>query len=74
MRSPDLLPIENIYSWHAETLGHHLSLTTTIDEVPVSEDIEVTWNNLSVSAIQTKFNSMPAKVKAVLAAKVGLCV
>ena len=71
-RSPDLSPIENIWSWVAERLGRHRSPATTIDEV--WHRLEAAWNDLPVSVIQAQFDSMPNRVRAVLAARGGSCV
>lgn len=70
-RSPDLSPIENIWSWVAERLARHPSPANTVDEV--WHRLEAAWNELPVSVVQAQFDSMPNRVRAVLAARGGSC-
>ena len=53
----------------AVILAHHLFPATTVDEVYHRH--ETVWNELPISVIQTQFNSMPNRIRAVLAATAG---
>ncbi|XP_023221562.1 uncharacterized protein LOC111623273 [Centruroides sculpturatus] len=62
--SPDLSPIDNIWSMVAEKLAHHHSPASMIDD---SGRVEAVWTALPV----TLFDSMPIQITAVIAARSG---
>ncbi|GFX86450.1 hypothetical protein TNCV_3727191 [Trichonephila clavipes] len=64
-QSPDLSPIENVWSWIAEELARHPSPANTIDEA--WHRFEVEWNEMPISVIQAQFDSM--RVLDILAAR-----
>lgn len=68
-RSPDLSPIENVWSMVAERLARHHSPSTTVDELWHS--VEAAWTEIPVHAIQSLFDSMPRRINAVIAARGG---
>ena len=68
-RSPDLSPIENIWSWVVERLSRHHLPATTIDEL--WHRVEAEWNDEPVSVIQAQFDSMPSRITAVVASRGG---
>ncbi|GFU67010.1 hypothetical protein TNCV_655491 [Trichonephila clavipes] len=55
-RSPDLSPIENIWSWVTDRIAPHPSPTKTVDEV--WHRLKATWNELPLSVTQAQFDSM----------------
>ncbi|CAL1274870.1 unnamed protein product [Larinioides sclopetarius] len=70
-RSPDLSPIENIWSWVAEILARHPSPANRV--VEVWHRLKAAWNELPVSVIQDQFDSISKQERAVSAAKGGNC-
>ncbi|MBJ4999813.1 IS630 family transposase [Salmonella enterica subsp. enterica serovar Hadar] len=68
-RSPDLSPIENVWSMVAKRLARHHSPVTTVDELWHS--VEAAWTAVPVHAIQSLFDSMPRRITAVIAARGG---
>ncbi|GFT95735.1 transposable element Tcb1 transposase [Trichonephila clavipes] len=57
-RSPDLSPIENVWSLVVERLACHHTPVITVDELRYR--VEAAWSSLSVHAIQCLFDSMPS--------------
>ncbi|GFW65329.1 uncharacterized protein TNCV_395951 [Trichonephila clavipes] len=55
-RSPDLSLIENLLSWICETMSHHHSPGTTIDDA--GHRLGSVLNNLPVSVFETQLDSM----------------
>lgn len=68
-RSPDLSPIENVWSMVAERLARHHTAVTTVDEL--WRRVEAAWAAVPVHAIQSLFDSMPRRINAVIAARGG---
>lgn len=68
-RSPDLSPIENVWSMVAEQLARHNTPVTTLDELWYR--VEAAWASVPVHAIQALFDSMPRRIKAVITARGG---
>ena len=68
-QSPDLNPIEHLWSHLKKKLGEYQSPPAGILEL--WERVEKEWNNIPASVCQDLIESMPRRVAAVLAAKGG---
>ncbi|GFW69636.1 transposable element Tcb1 transposase [Trichonephila clavipes] len=68
-RSPDLLPIENIWSMVAERLARHHMSVTTVDEL--WHRVEAASTSVPVHVIQSLFDSMARRIGSVITATRG---
>ncbi|GFX99747.1 hypothetical protein TNCV_257861 [Trichonephila clavipes] len=66
---PNLSPIENILSGVAEKLACHPFPANKVDEVGYR--LEIASNELLIHVIQTQFDSMPNRVRVILASRSG---
>ncbi|GFV34841.1 transposable element Tc1 transposase [Trichonephila clavipes] len=69
-RSPDLSPIEKVWSMVAERLARHHTPVTTVDEL--WNRAETAWASVPVHTIQSLFDSMRRRISAVITAR-GHC-
>ncbi|GFX77602.1 transposable element Tcb1 transposase [Trichonephila clavipes] len=58
-RSPDLSPIETVWSIVAERLARHHTADSTVDEL--WHHVEAAWTSVPVHAIQSLFDSIPRR-------------
>ena len=68
-QSPDLNPIEHLWSHLKKKLGEYETPPAGITNL--WERVEKEWNNIPASVCQNLIESMPRRVAAVLAAKGG---
>ncbi|GFU79140.1 transposable element Tcb1 transposase [Trichonephila clavipes] len=67
--SPDLSPIENVWSMVAKQLTHRHAPITTINEL--WHHVEATWASVTAHAIQFLFDSMPRDISTLITARGG---
>ena len=68
-RSPDLSPIENVWSMVAERLALQYLAATMVNELWHS--VEAAWTAVPIHAIQSVVDSMPMRITSVIAARGG---
>ncbi|GFV91357.1 hypothetical protein TNCV_898741 [Trichonephila clavipes] len=69
VRSPDVLPIENVWSMVAERLARRHAPVATVDEL--WHRVETAWAPVPVYAIRFLLYSMPRRISAVITARGG---
>lgn len=68
-QSPDLNPIEHLWHHVKSRLGAYSTKPKNIEELWRRFDVE--WNTFTMEDMQPYYNSMPARIKAVIKAKGG---
>ncbi|GFX84300.1 transposable element Tcb1 transposase [Trichonephila clavipes] len=68
-RSPNLPPKENAWSMVVERLARHHAPVTTVDELWYR--VEAAWASVPIHALQSHFDSIPRRIRAVITAKGG---